>query len=485
MNLATARSQNRAREVGIRKVIGSTRRSLVWRFLGESNLLALLALLLSMLLITLLLPWFNLLTDKQLTLSFQNPVYWLIGFGVSLAAGLLGGVYPAFYLSSFQPIRVLKSTLQAGKSAALPRKILVTLQFTLSITLVISVIVINQQLQYTQYRATGYDRNNLVMADYNDELVKNYEVLRRELLNSGFVSSVGRTQAPITEIRNFNEVGWRPARTGGMVTVNADHDYLSTFNVRLKRGRGFSRDFITDSSAVLLNESAVKMMGLDNPIGEEVVFWGKTYHVIGVIEDILMGSPYEAIEPAGVFFTTTTLRKVNIRYREGVNIQAALVKTAEIFSEYSPSYPFDYQFVDDEYNKKFAAEVRVSYLADTFAVLAIFISCLGLFGLATHTAQTRTREIGIRKVLGAKIGGIVLLLSQEYVLLIGLSLPVASPLAWYFLENWLQNYPYRIQISGWVFVLAGASALGIALLTVSYQSVKAALANPVQSLRSE
>jgi hypothetical protein len=270
-----------------------------------------------------------------------------------------------------------------------------------------------------------------------------------------------------------------------MVTVNADHDYLPTFNVRLKRGRGFSRDLINDSSAVLLNESATKMMGLDDPLGEEVVFWGKTYHVIGVIEDMLMGSPYEAIEPAGVFYTATSLRKINIRFRQGVNLQAALAKTAEIFGKYSPSYPFDYQFVDDEYSKKFASEVRVSYLADTFAGLAIFISCLGLFGLATYTAQTRTREIGIRKVLGANIPGIVVMLSREYVLLIGFSLLVSSPLAWYCLDNWLQNYPYRIQISGWVFAFAGASALGIALLTISFQSVKAALMNPVKSLRNE
>jgi ABC-type antimicrobial peptide transport system permease subunit len=282
-----------------------------------------------------------------------------------------------------------------------------------------------------------------------------------------------------------NAVEWRPAQSGGVVTVISDHDYLSTFNIKLKQGRGFSRDFVTDSSTVLLNEKALKMMNFKNPIGEEVVFWGKSYRVIGIIEDVLMGSPYEEIQPAGVFFRADGLGELSIRFKSGVNLQGALAATHRIFEKHAPSFPFDYQFIDDEYNKKFVDEIRVGKLANAFASLAIFISCLGLFGLATYTAQTRTKEIGIRKVLGASLTSIVALLSKEYVLLVSISLLIASPLAWYFLDSWLDNYPYSITISWWMFALAGMAALLIALLTVSYQSIKAALMNPVKALRNE
>ncbi len=485
MNLATARSAKRAKEVGVRKVVGSTRQQLIQQFLGESTLLALLAFGLALLLIELTLPWFNQLTDKQLDLPLTHPLYWMGGLGITLLAGILAGLYPAVYLSSFQPVRVLKGTVQTGKNISLPRKALVSLQFTFSIVLIISVIVINQQLQYARSRAVGYDRNNLIMTNFNDELKKNQEVLRHELLQSGYVSSVCGTQAPITEIRNSNSVTWKPQQDGGIVTISADYDYLPTFGIRLKQGRGFSRSFLTDSSAVLINETALKRMNFKQPIGEEITFGGKTYHVVGVIEDVIMYSPYQATEPVGVFFRPSLLRYLNIRFKSGVNMQEALSKTRHILEKNSPSFPFDYQFVDEEYNKKFVSEVRVSNLANAFAGLAIFISCLGLFGLAAYTAERRTKEIGIRKVLGADLTDIVTLLSKEYVVLVSISLLIASPVAGYFLESWLNNYPYRITLSWWSFALAGVLALLIALLTVSYQAIKAATANPVKSLRTE
>ncbi|WP_247233091.1 ABC transporter permease [Telluribacter sp. SYSU D00476] len=485
MNLATARSEKRAKEVGIRKTIGSSRTRLILHFLGESNLLAFMAFALAVLLIHVLLPWFNGLTDKSIQVPFANPVYWLIGLGIALATGMAAGLYPAFYLSSFQPVRVLKGTVRLGKNAGIPRKLLVGLQFTISILLIISVVVISKQLDYTKDRSVGYDRNNLIMADFTEELKQNEEVLRNELLNSGYVHAVSATQAPMTEIRNTNGVGYGGDKEIGLVTVCSDYKYLKTFGIRLKAGRDFSREFITDSSAALLNESAVKEMNLTDPIGEQIEYGGKTYHVVGVIEDVLMDSPYAQVRPTGVFLKKESRNIINIRFRDGVNRQEALASTKAIVEGLAPAYPFAYQFVDEEYAKKFATEERIGSLINAFALLTIFISCLGLFGLAAYTAERRTKEIGVRKVLGANLSSIVIMLSREYVYLIGIASLVASPIAWYFLHNWLQNYIYRIEIPGWAFFFSGLLAITIALLTVSFQSLKAALMNPVKSLRSE
>ena len=485
MNLATARSEKRAKEVGIRKAIGSSRNRLVLHFLGESNLLALIAFGLAVLLISLLLPWFNVLTDKAIRLPFTDPAYWSIGLGVALVTGMAAGLYPAFYLSSFQPVRVLKGAVNLGKNASIPRKLLVGLQFTISILLIISVVVISQQLDYTKNRTVGYDRNNLIMADFTDALKQNEEVLRNELLNAGYVRAVSATQAPMTEIRNMNGVGYGGDKGIGLVTVCSDYDYLKTFGIRLVAGRGFSREFATDSSAALLNASAVKEMNLTDPIGEEIEYWGKTYHVVGVIEDVLMDSPYENVRPTGVFFKEDSRNILNLRFRDGVKMSEALASTQKIFEDIAPAYPFAYQFVDEEYDKKFASEERIGNLIKALALLTIFISCLGLFGLAAYTAERRTKEIGVRKVLGADLSAIVIMLSKEYVYLIGVACVLASPIAWYLLHGWLQNYTYRIGIPWWVFLLSGAIALVVALMTVSFQSLKAALMNPVKSLRSE
>lgn len=485
MNLSTARSEKRAKEVGIRKAVGSTRGRLVARFLGESNLLAFLAFALALLLVILLLPWFNTLTDKSISLPYVNPYYWLIGLGITLVTGMVAGLYPALYLSSFAPIRALKNTARIGKSASLPRKVMVGLQFTISILLIISVLVIGRQLDYTKDRATGYDRANLISSGFPEQLKEKEEVLRQELLDAGFVRAVAGTQAPMTEIWNMNGVGYSGDKGIGLVTIGADYGYLETFGIKLKAGRGFSREFATDSAAVLLNESAVKAMNLTNPLDEQVSYWGKTYHVIGVIDDVLMDSPYENVRPTGVFFDQANRSIVNLRFREGANTREALASTKAIFEKLAPAYPFTYKFVDEEYGRKFAGEERIGDLIDAFALLTIFISCLGLFGLAAYTAERRTKEIGVRKVLGANLSSIVLMLSKEYVYLIGIASLLAAPVAWYFLHDWLQNYTYRIEIPWWIFILSGVLALVVALLTVSFQSVKAGLMNPVESLRSE
>ncbi|GAB3175485.1 ABC transporter permease [Telluribacter humicola] len=485
MNLSTARSEKRAKEVGIRKAIGSSRGRLILHFLGESNWLAFFAFVLAVMLVSLLLPWFNELTDKSIQIPYTNPVYWLIGLGITLITGMAAGFYPAFYLSSFQPVRVLKSAVRIGKNASIPRNVLVGLQFTISILLIISVLVVSKQLDFVKDRSVGYDRNNLIMADFTDALKQNEEVLRSELLNSGYVSAVSGTQAPMTEIRNTNGVRYGDDKNTSLVTVSSDYDYLKTFGIRLKAGRDFSREFATDSAAVLLNESAVKVMNLTDPINEQIEFGGKTYHVIGVIEDVLMDSPYENVRPTGVFFKEDSRNIINIRFREGVKVNEALASTKKIFEDLAPAYPFGYTFVDEEYAKKFASEERIGNLISAFALLTIFISCLGLFGLAAYTAERRTKEIGVRKVLGASLSSIVIMLSREYVYLIGIASVVASPIAWYFLQGWLQNYTYRIDIPWWIFLASGLLAVTIALLTVSFQSIKAALMNPVKSLRSE
>ena len=485
MNLSTARSEQRAKEVGIRKAVGSTRGRLVARFLGESNLLAFLAFALAVLLVVLLLPWFNTLTDKTIALPYASPSAWLIGLGITLVTGMAAGLYPALYLSSFQPIRALKNTVRIGKSAGVPRKVMVGLQFAISILLIISVLVISRQLDYTKDRSVGYDRANLISSDFPAQLKEKEGVLRQQLLDAGFVQSVTATLAPMTEIWNVNGVQYDGDKNTSLVTVSANYDYLETFGIKLKSGRGFSRDFATDSAAVLLNESAVKAMNLTDPLGVQVTHWGKYYHVIGVIDDLLMDSPYGNVKPTGIFFDQEHLLTLNIRFREGAKTREALASTKAIYEKLAPAYPFTYKFVDEEYGKKFASEERVGHLIDAFALLTIFISCLGLFGLAAYTAERRTKEIGIRKVLGANLSSIVLMLSKEYVYLIGIASLLAAPVAWYFLHDWLQNYTYRIEIPWWIFILSGVLALVVALLTVSFQSVKAALMNPVHSLKSE
>ncbi len=377
MNLSTARSEQRAKEVGIRKAVGSTRGRLVARFLGESNLLAFLAFALAILLVVLLLPWFNVLTDKVVVLPYASLSAWLIGLGITLVTGMAAGLYPALYLSSFQPIRALKNTVQIGKSAGVPRKVMVGLQFTISILLIISVLVIGKQLRYSKDRAVGYDRANLIMAEFPAQLKEKEDVLRQELLDAGFVSSAVGTQAPMTDIWNMNGVGYGGDKGIGLVTIGANYDYLETFGIKLKAGRGFSRDFATDSAAVLLNESAVKAMNLSDPLNEQLTHFGKTYHVVGVIDDVLMDSPYENVRPTGVFFDQEHLSFMNLRFREGAKTREALASTQAIFEKLAPAYPFAYKFVDEEYGKKFASEERVGHLINAFALLTIFISCLG------------------------------------------------------------------------------------------------------------
>ena len=489
MNLSTARSEKRAKEVGIRKTVGSLRAQLIGQFLSESILVALAAFVISILLVELSLGFFNRIAAKDMSIPWGNPVFWIIGITFSLFTGLLSGSYPALYLSRFDPIKVLKGTFSAGPGASLPRKILVVVQFGVSVALIIGTIVVFRQIEYAKDRPVGYNKNGLLTVYINSQqLGSNYSALRQELMETHVLSNMGESSQPITQFSNNNELEWRgksPAQA--MIffkNVNVSFDFGKTVGWTITRGRDFSPDFPTDSTGIIVSEKAAGIMGFSNPIGEQVRFFGNPYHVIGVVKDMVTNSPYENIEPA-MFFGNGYLGVITMKLKPDVSIQKALSALEPVFKKWNPTSPFLYQFNDENYARKFESEKRVGNLSTIFAVLAIFISCLGLFGLAMFIAEQRIKEIGVRKVLGASIFRLWKLLTWDFVALVLLSFLIAIPMAYYFMHKWLLNYTYRIHLDWWIFAVAAGAALVVTLLTVSYQSIRAALANPVRSLRSE
>ncbi|HEV2480282.1 MAG TPA: ABC transporter permease [Puia sp.] len=489
MNLSTARSEKRAREVGIRKTVGSLTGNLITQFLSESVLVALLSLVLALAITAAALPFFNTLAAKDMQIPWANPIFWCSIIAFALFTGLLAGSYPAFYLSRFKPVRVLKGTFKAGRSASLPRQILVVLQFTVSLTLIIGTIIVYRQIMYTKDRPVGYSREGLITVAMNTpELNSHYEALRTELIEQGLAENVAASSMTPTGFNNNNALDWRGKRPDqqyiNFYNVNVSPDYGRTIGWKILQGRDFSRDFATDTNAIILNDTAAKIIGIKNPIGETVVFFGKDYKVIGVAANMLTNSPYQRIAPA-IFLGGLYVSNMIIRIKPGLATSTALAKMEPLFKKYDPSSPFIYSFVDDAYAKKFAAEQRIGNLASVFTALAILISCLGLFGLAAFVAEQRTKEIGVRKVLGAGVAGIWALLSKDFVKLTSLSMLIAMPLAWWGMYQWLSQYPYHAPMSWWIFASAGAGLLLITLITVSFQSLRAALMNPVRSLRSE
>lgn len=491
MNLSTARSQKRAKEVGIRKAVGSLRNQLIAQFFTESFLVVGLALVLSIGIVALALPWFNTIADKQMTIPWTNT--WFLGLllGFSLLTGFIAGSYPAFYLSSFQPIKVLKTTnLGLGRLAAIPRKVLVVFQFTVSITLIIGTLLVYRQIQYAQNRAIGYDRGGLLTVRTNTaDLTDHYEVIRDELLKTGMVTQMAESSMTVSGVYssagNLDWVGRDPNRQVDFDVVACTHDFGKTVGWKIKEGRDFSRDFKSDSVGLILNESAIKYMGLQNPVGQRVKWGDLTYTIIGVVKDMVTNSPFEPVKQTVFKMTYEWVNFFNIRLNPAVSTHEAIEKITPVFRKYNPNAPFNYRFADDEYAQKFGDENRIGKLASVFAGLAIFISCLGLFALASFMAEQRTKEIGVRKVLGASVTNLWMLLSKDFVMLVIIALFIATPIAYYLMNNWLQKYDYRTTISWGIFVSAGVGALLVTLLTVSYQSIKAALINPVRSLRSE
>ncbi|WAC10610.1 ABC transporter permease [Dyadobacter pollutisoli] len=496
MNLSTARSEKRAKEVGIRKAIGSLRTQLVNQFLSESLLVVLIAFVFAILMATALLSWFNDLAAKQMSMLWGNPYFWLSSLSFVLVTGLLAGSYPALYLSAFQPVKVLKGAFRVGRFATIPRKVLVVMQFTVSVTLIISTIVIIRQIQIAKNRPVGYTRDGLIMLRMvSDDFYGKYDLLRDELKATGAVSEMSESMGTVTNVASGNSgFEWKNGNAEqDFGTLAVTHEHGKTVGWQFIKGRDFSREIATDSSGIVINEAAMKFMKLENPIGEPVRWkWYRgdkvlDYKILGVIKNMIMESPYDAIEPT-IFFVkghNGGVDWINIKMNPNMSTSKALPRIEAVFKKLIPSAPFDYQFVDEEYAKKFAREERIGKLATFFAALAIFISCLGLFGLASFVAEQRTKEIGIRKVLGASIANLWQLLSKDFVFLVILSCLISGPVAYFLMNSWLEKYTYRTEISWWIFAASGIGALAITLLTVSYQAIRAALLDPVRSLQSE
>ncbi|WP_229311511.1 ABC transporter permease [Larkinella rosea] len=490
MNLSTARSEKRAKEVGIRKAVGSVRAQLIGQFFSESLLVVAFGFLLALALVHLVLPLFNEVAAKQISMPWDQPLFWLLGLGFSLFTGLIAGSYPALYLSSFQPVKVLKGTFRVGRFATIPRKVLVVVQFTVSITLIIGTIIVFRQIQFAKNRPIGYTRNGLVTVEMlSPGFHKQFNVVRDELKKSGTVVEMAKSGSPTTEIWStnggFEWKGKDPNLSVDFPNVEVSHDYGKTIGWQFVAGRDFSPAFSTDSSAFIINQTAAKYIGFKNPIGEIIRWDGRPYKIIGVIKDMVVQSPYAPISPSIFHLYKDQSGLVTLKINPVMSASQALTKIEAVFKKYNPGVPFEYKFVDQEYAAKFAAEERIGTLAGIFAGLAILISCLGLFGLASFMAEQRVKEIGVRKVLGASVFNLWGLLSQNFVILVAISFAIATPTAYYLLNNWLENYQYRTDISWWVFAVAGLSALLITLLTVSYQAIKAAMLDPVKSLRTE
>lgn len=494
MNLSTARSEKRAKEVGIRKVAGAQRSALIGQFIGESIFLASLAGIIAIIIVLLSLPGYNQLTEKTLAINFGNVYTWLLFFGFILFTGLLAGSYPAFFLSSFKPVKVLKGTFKKADALITPRKALVILQFSFAIMLIICTIVVKQQIDYARNRETGYNKNNLVYHSMTGDIHKNYELIKNDLLSSGIATSITKTNSPLTQ-RWSNGWGqdWEGKNPDDKTSFDrflADDNLSTTAGIQFVQGRDFDlKKFPTDSTGLIVNESSLKVMKFkDNPIGKIVGDLGVKWHIVGVVKDFILTNPYEPTRPLLITGATETFMKFNVMHIKlnGGNSTADNLKKAEvIFKKYNPQYPFELKFVDEAYAQKFYNQERQGTLAALFAGLTIFISCLGLFGLAAYTAESRIKEIGVRKVLGASVSRITALLSKDFLVLVIISFIIASPIAYWAMSKWLMDYTYRININWWVFALAGFLSITIAILTVSYQSIKAALANPVKSLRSE
>ena len=489
MNLSTARSEKRAREVGIRKAIGSERRQLITQFLGESLLTTFLAFIISLLIVKLSLPFLSDLGFENINLDLTN--FSLLGIGLigCVFTGLLAGSYPAIYLSGFSAVKVLKGTFQVGKSANLPRKILVVTQFSFSIALIIATVIVFQQIQYAKDRPLGYNPDKLLDFSLSEDLEKNYDVFKQDLLATGYVEAVSKSSSPMTGVYNswddFSWTGKDPSSHPIFSAIMVSHDYDKAAGLTLKEGRFFSKDFPGDSSSVLINDASVKLMGYKDPVGKTMKLGDETVNIIGVVQDVVMEDPFRPVMPSVIIFRNYFISRGLLRLKQTADMKTSIAAIKPIFEKHNPAYTFNFNFVDEAFNKKFKTENEVGKLSGIFSVLTVFISCLGLFGLAAFMAERRIKEIGVRKVLGASVSQLWLLLSKDFLLLVIISCVIATPIAFYFISNWLQDYDYRVPISPFVFIGAAAIAMIITIITISFQAIRAAIANPVKSLRME
>ena len=492
MNLSTAQSEKRSKEVGIRKVMGSVRKQLVNQFLSESLMVVTISFIMAIVIVVICLPMFNELANKKMTIPWANSYFIFSTLTFIIATSILAGSYPALYLSSFNPVKVLKGTFKAGRLASIPRKVMVVFQFTISISLIIGTVVVFQQIQHAKDRPVGFDREGIfqIRVQTEDLSKANYNSLRNDLLSTGVVDNMAKSDFPITgSMWTDASLTWEgkdPASQPLIALNGCSHDFPKTNRFQFIEGRDFSREFSTDSSAAIINELAAKLLSNESVVGKKLKFGsGKEREIVGVIKDQIRWTPFSKQSPHIYLVNYVEMGYLTIRINANADVHSALDKIEAVIEKYDAAAPFEYKFQDDDYARLFNDQERIGKLASVFAALAIFISCLGIFGLASFTASQRTKEIGIRKVLGATIFNVWKMLSSDFAWLVVLSILVAAPLSYYFSNQWLQQYEYRIEISWWVFIVTGIGALAVTLLTVSYQSFKAALMNPVKSLRSE
>lgn len=490
MNLSTARSEKRAREVGIRKTIGSSRSQLIYQFYTESLLCVLLAFLVSILLVELSLAAFDQLTGKQIVIPWNSPAFWLAGIGLSFITAIITGSYPALYLSSFKPVKVLKGAFRVGRLASAPRKVLVVLQFTVSIVLIIGTVVIIRQILFAKDRPAGYSQDGLVAIPIRTiELHQHFDVIKQALASNGTITDMAEADAPPNNrAGTTNGIAWPgedPNLDVNFGQEDVSYDYGKTIGWGFSSGRDFSRSFPSDSSAVIINQAAADFMAMKKPAENYLTFYGKKFKIIGVAKNIINRSPYEQVQPMVYFLAKWAGGDLLLKISPVMSPGKAIHNMAAVLKTENPQQPFEYHFVDQEYAKEFDNEERIGKLSITFAALAIFISCLGLFGMATFMAEQRVKEIGVRKVLGASVCALWQLLSKDFAILVFISIVIASPVAYYFMHNWLRNYQYHTDVAWWIFMVTAIGAILIALITVSFQSVKAAMANPIKSLKTE
>jgi putative ABC transport system permease protein len=490
MNLATARSEQRAREVGVRKVMGAGRGMLVRQFMSESMVMAFVAMVVAALIVLAVLSPFNTLVEKEMKFSFSNPVI-CIGLPLlALTCGLLAGSYPSFYLSSFNPISIFRG-MRAGRgsSAILIRKGLVITQFVISIVLIISTIIVYQQIQHVKSRQLGYNKDNIVLLALKGKMSDRFDAIKNDLIATGRIRNAAMANSRVLELgsssENFEWQGKDPSKSVLITTEWVSPEYISTMQMKLKSGRDFNENAAQDSTNVIINETFANIIGREDPVGEILKRDDRQLRIVGVVKDFLFNDMYKKPDPLILFCQPNSTSRMLVSIKEGQDNQRALAEIENVLTKHNPGYPFEYRFMDDEFNKLFTSEMMIGKLSRLFAILTIVISCLGLFGLAAYTAERRTKEIGIRKVLGATLPNVVSLLSKDFLRLVALAAVIAFPLAWWVMHSWLEDFAYRINISWWVFGIAGVLAVVIALCTVSFQAIKAGLANPVKSLRTE
>ena len=490
MNLSTARSEKRAREVGVRKVLGAGKSKLVGQFIGESVIMALISAVVAVCIIFAVLPAFNSLVEKQLSIRLFQPLHISALLAIALACGLVAGSYPAFYLSSFNPVAVLKGIrIKMNGSAGFIRKGLVVVQFSISIILIISTIIIYKQINHAKNRSLGYDKENLIYLPLQGKLKEHFNAVKNDLVQTGVVKDAALSQSTVLQLgSNTGDFQWQGKDPDKQVLITVESvspEYTATMGMRIEKGRNFYDDLKSDSGNIIINQTLAKIIGDKNIIGSLITNGDNKFTVVGVIGDFVYNNLYSPSSPLILFPDTSGTNFLTIRLKKTSNVAGALAKVENVIKANNPGFPFDYKFVDDQFDQFFKTEMLIGKLASVFAFLAIFISCLGLFGLAAYTAERRTKEIGIRKVLGASAKGLAGLLSKEFLILVMISCLIAFPIAWWMMHNWLEGYEYRIPISWPIFLVAGLLAMLIALFTVSVQAIKAALANPIQSLRSE